>query len=153
MNPLLNKRSRLVEEMGLFGNTENEVISLKKTVFLLLLFLFNSNNVINAETINEADTELCETVKMALISSNRKPVDKAIEKIYKNDIGAPKDLTWASWEAEILKIKQLYGIGGLYEITLKVYPYYGAHNGYGEDEVVINTNGDLMGFKHLKTYP
>lgn len=142
-----------MEEITLIGNTENEVISLKKTVFILLLFLFSSNDVFNAETINEADTELCETVKMALISSNRKPVDKAIAKIYKNDKGAPKDLAWASWEAEILKIKQLYGVGGLYEITLKVYPYYGAHNGYGEDEVVINTDGDLIRIKHLKTYP
>lgn len=142
-----------MEEIILFGHTENEVVSLKKTAFLLLLFFFSSNDVFNAETINEADTELCETVKMALISSNRKPVDKAIAKIYKNGKGTPKDLTWASWETEILKIKQLYGIGGLYEITLKVYPYYGAHNGYGEDEVVINTNGDLIRFKHLKTYP
>jgi hypothetical protein len=142
-----------VEEINLFGNTENEVISLKKAAFILLLFLFISNDVSNAETINEADTELCETVKMALISSNRKPVDKAIAIIYKNDKGAPKDLTWASWDTEILKIKQVYGIGGLYEITLKVYPYYGAHNGYGEDEVVINTNGDLIRSKHLKTYP
>lgn len=142
-----------MEEINLFGNTENEVNSLKKAAFILLLFLFISNDVSNAETINEADTELIETVKMALISSNRKPVDKAIAKIYKNDKGAPKDLTWASWDTEILKIKQVYGIGGLYELTFKVYPYYGAHNGYGEDEVVINTNGDLIRSKHLKTYP
>jgi hypothetical protein len=44
-------------------------------------------------------------------------------------------------------------IGGLYELTLKVYPYYRAHNSYGEDEVVINTNGELLSYKHLKTYP
>nr|WP_275887822.1 hypothetical protein [Bacillus sp. P14.5] len=24
---------------------------------------------------------------------------------------------------------------------------------YGVDEVVINTNGDLISYKHLKTYP
>ncbi len=119
---------------------------------MVLLFLFSGNKVFYAKTINEADTELCETVKAALISSNREPVDKAISEIYKNDKKAPKDLTWASWETEILKIKQVYGIGGLYEITLKVYPYYGAHNGYGEDEVVINTEGELISFKHLKTY-
>ncbi|MEH7010658.1 DUF3888 domain-containing protein [Neobacillus niacini] len=77
-----------------------------------------------------------------------------ITKIYKNDKNAPEEgLSLASWETEILKIKQVYGIGGLYEITLKVFPYYGAHNGYGEDEVVINTNGELINYKHLKTYP
>ncbi|WP_084552282.1 DUF3888 domain-containing protein [Bacillus cihuensis] len=40
-----------------------------------------------------------------------------------------------------------------YEITLYVYPYYRAHMGYGEDEVVINTRGELISFMHLKTYP
>jgi hypothetical protein len=120
---------------------------------MVLLVLFTSNKKFYAKTINEADTELCETVKMALVSCNREPVDKAISKIYKNDKNAPKGLTWASWETEILKIKQVYGIGGLYEITLKVYPYYGPHNGYGVDEVVINTDGVLISFKHLKTYP
>ncbi|AGK55220.1 DUF3888 domain-containing protein [Bacillus sp. 1NLA3E] len=81
------------------------------------------------ETINEADTELCETVKMALISSLREPVDKAIVEIYKDDEDVPEGLTWASYDTEILKIKQLYGISGIYEITLKVYPYYRAHMG------------------------
>ncbi|CAH2717430.1 hypothetical protein BACCIP111895_04622 [Neobacillus rhizosphaerae] len=74
---------------------------------MVLLFLFSGNKVFYAKTINEADTELCETVKAALISSNREPVDKAISEIYKNDKNAPKDLTWASWETEILKIKQV----------------------------------------------
>ncbi|MFC4323179.1 DUF3888 domain-containing protein [Litchfieldia salsa] len=53
----------------------------------------------------------------------------------------------------MLKIKQLSGIGGVYEITLKVYPYYRSHWGYWEDEVVVNSNGDLIKYKHLKTYP
>lgn len=118
-----------------------------------VLFVF-SNLTVNAKTINEADTELCETVKMTLISSLREPVDKAIVEIYKEDKKAQElGLSWAAWETEILKIKQVYGIGGLYEVTLKVSPYYGAHNGYGEDEVVINTSGELIKYKHLKTYP
>ncbi|MFJ5718259.1 DUF3888 domain-containing protein [Neobacillus sp. NPDC093127] len=90
---------------------------------------------------------------MALISSHREPVDKAFTEIYKNDKNAPVGLTWASYDTEILKIKQLYRIGGLYEISLKVYPYYHAHNSYGEDEVVIKTRGKLISYKHLKTYP
>lgn len=37
-----------------------------------------------------------------------------------------------------------------YEITLYVYPHYRAHMGYGEDQVVINTRGELISFMHLK---
>lgn len=131
------------------------VITKKLAVILMIgMFLMINNTRVKAKTVNEADTELCETLKMALISSNRKPVDRAITEIYKNDKKAQElGLTWASYDTEILKIKQLYGIGGLYEITVKVYPYYRAHNSYGEDEVVINTNGELISYKHLKTYP
>ncbi|MGE7602617.1 DUF3888 domain-containing protein [Peribacillus sp. NPDC097675] len=125
---------------------------MKKIALVFLIGMFLTNTTVYSKTINEADTELCETVKMALISSNRKPVDKAITEIYKNDKNAPENLTWASYDTEILKIKQPYGIGGLYEITLKVYPYYGPHNSYGEDEVVINSSGELISYKHLKTY-
>ncbi|WP_034723116.1 DUF3888 domain-containing protein [Neobacillus vireti] len=118
------------------------------------MFSVVTNTSVNAKTINEADTELCETLKMALISSNRKPIDKAITEIYKDDKKAQAlGLSWAGFETELLKIKQVYGIGGLYEITLKVYPYYRAHIGYGEDEVVINTSVELISYKHLKTYP
>ena len=100
------------------------------------VFLATCNWTVNAKTktktINEADTELSETLKMALINSNRKLIDKAISEIYKNDKNAPEGLTWDSYDTEILKIKQLYGIGGLYEITLKVYPYYRADMSYGK---------------------
>ncbi|SDM42319.1 Protein of unknown function [Bacillus sp. OK048] len=131
------------------------ILTKKIAVILMIgMFLMINYTIVNAKTVNEADTELCETLKMALITSNRKPVDKAITEIYKDDKKAQElGLTWASDGTEILKIKQLYGIGGLYEITLKVYPYYRAHNSYGEDEVVINTNGELISYKHLKTYP
>ncbi|MEH6939997.1 DUF3888 domain-containing protein [Bacillus sp. JJ664] len=108
-------------------------------VFLIVVMvLVISNTKANAKTINEAETELSDTLKLALINSLREPVDKAIIDIYKDDKNAPKHLTWASYETEMLKIKQLSGIGGLYEITLKVYPYYRAHISYGEDEVVIS---------------
>jgi hypothetical protein len=123
-------------------------------ILIIEMYLVFSNTRVNAKTINEADTELCETLKMALISSSRKPVYEAIAEIYKDDQKAQAhSLSWAGFQTELLKIKQVYGIGGLYEITLKVYPYYGAHNPYGEDEVVINTRGELISYKHLKTYP
>jgi hypothetical protein len=128
---------------------------MKKIAVLLMvgMVLVISNPTANAKTINETEMELCQSLKIALINTLRKPVNKAIIEIYKDDKNAPMGLTWASWETEILKIKQLYGIGGLYEIQLKVYPYYRAHWGYGEDEVVVNTNGELIRYKHLKTYP
>ncbi|WP_078554311.1 DUF3888 domain-containing protein [Bacillus alkalicellulosilyticus] len=127
-----------------------------KKQLALLLFVMTmviANTTAYAQTINEADTELCDTFKYALISSLREPVDKAIVQIYKDDKDAPEGLTWASYDTKILKIEQVYGVGGLYELTLKVYPYYDAHNNYGVDEVIINTEGELLGFKHLKKIP
>ncbi|WP_078554399.1 DUF3888 domain-containing protein [Bacillus alkalicellulosilyticus] len=128
---------------------------MKKQLVLLLVvtIMVIVNTTAYAQTINEADTELCGTFKYALISSLREPIDKAIVQIYKDDKDAPEGLTWASYDTEILKIEQVYGVGGLYELTLKVYPYYDAHNSYGVDEVIINTEGELLGFKHLKTFP
>ncbi|MED3550249.1 DUF3888 domain-containing protein [Cytobacillus praedii] len=122
-------------------------------MFMIGVLFVISNITVNAKTINEADTELCETLKYALIGSLREPVDKAIVEIYKGDKNVPEGLTWAAYDTEILNIKQLYGVGGLYELTIKIYPYYRAHMSYGEDEVVINTMGELISFKHLKTYP
>jgi Protein of unknown function (DUF3888) len=126
---------------------------IKFILILMMLFIIPDTKVDANAAVNEAETQLCETFKYSLISSLRKPVDKAITDIYKDDKNAPVGLTWASYDTEILRIKQLYGVGGLYEITLKVYPYYGAHMSYGVDEVVINTNGELISFNHLETYP
>ncbi|WP_230932272.1 DUF3888 domain-containing protein [Priestia sp. TSO9] len=123
------------------------------TITIGIMFLIISATDVSAKTINEADTKLCETLNYALMSSLRDPVDKAIVEIYKNDINAPQDLRWDTTGAKILKIKQLYGVGGLYELTLKIKPFYRAHITYGIDEVVVNSNGELIRYKHLKTYP
>ncbi|MYL54928.1 DUF3888 domain-containing protein [Pontibacillus yanchengensis] len=122
-------------------------------IIIVVMFLTVANSPVNAKPINEADTGLYYTLYYALMSSLREPVDKAIVEIYKDDKNAPRDLRWDATGAEILKIKQVYGIGGLYEITLKIMPFYRAHITYGIDEVVINTNGELISYKHLKTYP
>lgn len=74
-------------------------------MFMVGMLLAISNTTVNARRINEADTELCETLKYALINTLRKPVDKAITEIYKEDQNAPEGLTWASFDTEILKIK------------------------------------------------
>jgi hypothetical protein len=123
---------------------------MKKFAVMLVLGILLANTTAFAETINEADTGLCETIKYALINTFRKPVDKEITEIYKDDKNAPEGLTWASYDTKILKIKQLYGIGGGYEITLKVYPYYDAHMSYGIDEVVVDTRGKLISYEASK---
>lgn len=120
---------------------------------VLSIFLISSNSPVFSQTINEADTKLCETLKYALINSLRDPIDKAISEIYQDDENVPEGLTWASYATEILKIKQSNGVGGAYEIMLKVYPYYRAHINYGEDIIVVSADGKLIDYQHLKTYP
>ncbi|UFT98397.1 DUF3888 domain-containing protein [Radiobacillus kanasensis] len=44
-------------------------------------------------------------------------------------------------------------MGGTYEITLKVLPYYRAHITYGEDIIVVSEDGKLLDYEHVKTYP
>lgn len=122
-------------------------------MFTFVMFLTSNNISIDSQTINMADTELTETLKYALINSLRETIDNAITEIYKDDKYAPEGLTWAVYDTEILKIEQLNGVGGAYEITLKVMPYYRAHVTYGKDIIVVSADGDLIGFKHLKTYP
>lgn len=121
-------------------------------LMIVILVIFGHTPVYS-QTINEADTELCDTLKYALIGSLREPVDQAIIEIYKDDENAPEGLTWATYDTEILKVKQLYGVGGAYEITLKVMPYYRAHITYGEDIIVVSADGKLIDYEHLKTYP
>ncbi|WP_050614537.1 DUF3888 domain-containing protein [Bacillus testis] len=122
-------------------------------IILMLIFLNDFTAPAYSATINETDSELCDAFKYALIISLRKPIDQAISEIYKKDKNAPEDLTWAPYATEILKIRQTNGIGGAYEITLKVTPYYRAHITYGKDRIVVTADGKLIGYKHLKTYP
>lgn len=128
---------------------------MKKYIVILIvgISLIVTNTSVSAKPINEADTKLCDTLYLALMSSLREPVDKGIAEIYKDDENAPKGLRWDVTGAEINKIKQVYGIGGLYEITIKIMPFYNAHITYGEDIITVNTNGELISYKHLKTYP
>jgi hypothetical protein len=126
----------------------------KKFIVILIVGVsIVTNTSVSAKPINEADTKLCDTLYLALMSSLREPVDKGIVEIYKDDENAPKGLRWDVTGAEIIKIKQVHGIGGLYEITLKTMPFHKAHITYGEDIITVNTNGELISYKHLKTYP
>lgn len=130
---------------------------MKKAIFLLFVVMqfsiFAGHIHVTAEAKNKADTELCDTLTLALMSSLRKPIDQAVAEIYQSDGNAPDGLTWAPFQAELIEIEQVYGAGGLYNITLKIYPYYRAHITYGEDLVVVNSDGELLSYKHLQTYP
>jgi len=76
-----------------------------------------------------------EMIKYALITSLNPSIDKAISEIYKDEPkGVPQ---WAGWNAEIINIKQLNGIGGSYEVKVRIYPYYGPHIGKGVDEIQL----------------
>ncbi|WP_411953578.1 DUF3888 domain-containing protein [Alkalibacillus sp. S2W] len=122
-------------------------------ILIIMMFLAGYEPPLLSQTKNEADTEICETFKYALINSLREPIDKAIHEIYKDDENAPKNLMWAPYNTEILKIRQLHGVGGSYEIKMEISPYYRAHITYGEDIVVVSTDGTLISYEHLKTYP
>lgn len=128
---------------------------MKKIIMIAVIFLLLSSRdtSVYSETVNETDTNLCEAFKYVLIRSLSEPIDKAIVEIYKDDKEMPEDLTWAAYDTEILKVKQLFGVGGAYEITFKVYPYYRAHISYGEDIITVSETGKLIDYKHLKTYP
>lgn len=129
---------------------------IKNTLVACILFFSLTTAVFSAPQnegvapIVEADTDFCETIKYALINSLRPTVDKAIEEIYKN---SPKQPEWAAWDTKITKVKQLYGVGGAYEITLRINTYYGPHISYGIDEVTVEVGGGnpkLLSFKHIK---
>lgn len=123
------------------------------TFIIVTMGLLTIHSSAYSKTINDSDTELRKTLGYALINALREPIDQAIAEIYKDDKNAPEGLIWASYDTEILKIRQLNGIGGVYELTLKVTPYYRAHNTYGEDIVIVNSNRELIDFRHVRTYP
>jgi Protein of unknown function (DUF3888) len=126
------------------------VKNMKKYIIVFLFVYLLIVPKVEGITINEADTELCE--RFAFIMSLSNPIDTAVKDLYKD---YPEVVSWAAYDTKILKIKQLYGVGGAYEVKLKIFPYYGAHNGIGEDEIVVRVtsgNNILLSSKHLKTY-
>lgn len=128
---------------------------MKRVVMVCLMAVLFSTFTASAraKTINETDTTLCEAYKLALIRSLAAPVEEAIEKIYKQDPDAPEQLSWDAFSTEVMEMKQVHGVGGSYEVTLLIKPYYRAHITYGEDQVVVTTEGELVAFTHIKTYP
>jgi hypothetical protein len=118
------------------------LVSICLSVFILIFSL--PVQAIEKETTNEM-------IKFALIRSLEPSIDKALAEIYKD---APKGVPqWAGWDTEIINIKQLYGIGGAYEVTVIVHPYYGPHIGNGIDEISISIASEgqeVTDFKHIR---
>ncbi len=122
----------------------------KSLIYCMIITFFIAVPSYQAATINEAETKYCDTVTFALINGLRPTVDQAIEEIYKD---SPKGIPqWAGYDTEVLKIKQLYGVGGAYEITLKIRTYSGPHIDRGIDEVTVSVGGtnEVVGYKHVQ---
>jgi Protein of unknown function (DUF3888) len=125
---------------------------MKRMFQILLVLVILQPTIVEAHPINEAETPWEKTLEYTLIQSLSEPITKAIVEIYKD---SPEQVSWAPYLTKIKKIKQLQGIGGSYEVTLIVLPYYGAHNTIGLDEVTIRVAHEvyLISYKHLKSYP
>jgi Protein of unknown function (DUF3888) len=125
---------------------------MKRIFILLLVLVIIKPLIVEASPINQADTPWEKTLEFTLINSLSEPITNAINEIYKD---SPEQVSWAPYLAKIKKIKQLEGIGGSYDVTLIVLPYYGAHNTIGLDEITVRVAHEvyLVNYKHLKSYP
>ncbi|WP_253182451.1 DUF3888 domain-containing protein [Bacillus wiedmannii] len=117
-------------------------------VLSILMFIISYSTFSFQANAKEPDNDM---VKYALIRSLSPSIDKALTEIY-NDAtkGIP---SWAGWDTEIMNIKQLYGIGGAYDVKVRVSPYYGPHIGYGIDEITarVDASGQqLIEYKHIQ---
>ncbi|MFJ7975964.1 DUF3888 domain-containing protein [Peribacillus sp. NPDC096379] len=119
------------------------LVSICISVFILFL-VSASVQATEKENANEM-------FKYALIRSLGSSIDKALAEIYKD---APKGIPqWAGWDTKIINIKQLHGVGGSYEVIVRVHPYYGPHIGNGIDEITIRIASDgqkVTDFKHIR---
>jgi Protein of unknown function (DUF3888) len=125
---------------------------MKRIFQILLVLVIFQPMIVEAHPINEADTPWEKTLEYTLIQSLSEPITKAIDEIYKN---SPEQASWTPYLTKIKKIKQLDGVGGFYDVTVRVSPYWGAHNTIGLDEVTIRVAHEvyLISYKHLKSYP
>ncbi|OAK26515.1 transcriptional regulator [Bacillus wiedmannii] len=117
-------------------------------VLSILMFIISYSTFSFQANAKEPDNDI---VKYALIRSLSPSIDKALTEIY-NDAtkGIP---SWAGWDTEIMNIKQLYGIGGAYDVKVRVSPYYGPHIGYGIDEITVRVDASgqqLIEYKHIQ---
>ncbi|PEW65099.1 transcriptional regulator [Bacillus cereus] len=124
--------------------------AMKKILIVLsiLMFIISYSTFSFQANAKEPDNAM---VKYALIRSLSPSIDKALTEIYKNATeGIP---SWAGWDTKIMNIKQLYGIGGTYDVKVRVSPYYGPHIGHGIDEITVRVDASgqqLIEYKHIQ---
>ncbi|WP_255290164.1 DUF3888 domain-containing protein [Bacillus cereus] len=124
--------------------------AMKKILIVLsiLMFIISYSTFSFQANAKEPDNDM---VKYALIRSLSPSIDKALTEIYKNATeGIP---SWAGWDTKIMNIKQLYGIGGAYDVKVRVSPYYEPHIGYGIDEITVRVDDSgqqLIEYKHIQ---
>jgi hypothetical protein len=123
-----------------------EIMDKKLVSFFIVLLIITSTVVAQANNIKVNH----EKMNYALIMSLSPSINKALSEIYKDSSkGTPQ---WGGWETEILVIDQLFGVGGSYDVTLNVHPYYGEHTGEGIDEIKIRVESSgqkIIHYKHL----
>ena len=123
-----------------------EIMDKKLVSFFIVLLIITSTVVAQANNIKVNH----EKMNYALIMSLSPSINKALSEFYKDSKeGTPQ---WGGWETEILVIDQLFGVGGSYDVTLKVHPYYGEHSREMIDEIKIRVESGgqrIISSKHL----
>ena len=115
--------------------------------FFIVLLIVTSTVVAQANNIKVNHEKL----NYALILSVSPSINKALTETYKNSSeGVPQ---WGGSDTEILEIDELLGVKGSYDVTVKVYPYYGISNKKGEEEIKIRVESSgqkVISNKHLQ---
>ncbi|WP_429313659.1 DUF3888 domain-containing protein [Paenibacillus mucilaginosus] len=123
---------------------------MKKIILLLCPLLGISSFSLNPIKAISIEPD-CDKIKFALIRSLDPSIEKALSEIYTSHPKGPP--SWAGWDTEILDIEQIYGVGGAYNVTVRVHPYYGPHIGDGIDDITINVSSgkqQVLYYKHIK---
>jgi hypothetical protein len=99
-------------------------------------------------TITEGSTE--ELYQDIFVTMLLPYIDKEVEKYY----GEP--FLVAPYEVDVISINRPHGYRTfIFEITLQLMPYEGAHNSVGLDQITLEVssrNVKVIEFKHLKSY-
>jgi len=131
----------------------DDFMNKKLITFFIMLLIVTSTLAVQASNSNQDNKNPATQEKLyyALIMSLAPSIEEALSDTYKDvSKGIPQ---WAGWDTEILEIKQLQGVGGAYDVTVEVRPYYGALIGEGIDEIEIRVEASgqkIINNKHIQ---
>ena len=124
-----------------------EIMDKKLVSFFIVLLIITSTVVAQANNIKVNH----EKMNYALIISVAPSINKALTETYKNSSkGVPQ---WGGSATEILEIVELINVRGSYDVTVKVYPYYGISIKKGEEEIKIRVESSgqkVISNKHIQ---